>query len=106
MTERVCFLMRLKQEGVADYLRAHEAVWPEMLLALSETGWSNYSLFISENDGLVVGYFETDDYERAMTGIASRDVNARWQALMAQYFVSPGNPDESTERLAQYFHLA
>lgn len=105
-TERVCFLMHLKSERVDDYLAAHETVWPEMLDALRETGWRNYSLFVRPEDGLVVGYLETDDYERAQSEMATREINARWQATMAEYFVSESNPDASSERLTEYFHLA
>ncbi|MBN9631015.1 MAG: L-rhamnose mutarotase, partial [Actinobacteria bacterium] len=61
--ERVCFTMRLKPEHVDDYLAAHETVWPEMLAALRETGWSNYSLFVDTEAALVVGVVETDDFE-------------------------------------------
>ena len=104
--ERVCFLMQLKPERVADYLRAHEVVWPEMLEALRETGWANYSLFVRETDGLVVGYLETDDYERATSEMATRAINARWQAGMAEYFDDSQNPDETSVRLTEYFHLA
>ncbi|WP_437584373.1 L-rhamnose mutarotase [Paramicrobacterium sp. CJ85] len=105
-TERVCFLMHLKPERVEDYLAAHETVWPEMLDALRETGWRNYSLFVRPEDGLVVGYLETDDYERAQSEMAKREINARWQATMAEYFISESNPDASSERLTEYFHLA
>jgi L-rhamnose mutarotase len=102
--ERVCFLMRLKPGRVADYLRAHEHVWPEMLTALSAAGWRNYSLFVDTDAGLVVGYFETDDYEAATQAMSATDVNDRWQTGMAEFF--DGRPDEAMHLLAQYFHLA
>ena len=46
MTERVCFLLQIRPDMLDDYLVAHETVWPEMLDALSRTGWHNYSLFV------------------------------------------------------------
>ncbi len=104
--ERVCFRMQLKPERIADYLKAHEVVWPEMLDALRETGWRDYSLFIDRTDGLVVGVLETEDYERAQTEMARRDVNARWQAPMADHFVGSEDPGSSSRRLEEYFHLA
>jgi L-rhamnose mutarotase len=33
---------------VGKYEESRRAVWPEMLEALRETGWANYSLFVSE----------------------------------------------------------
>jgi L-rhamnose mutarotase len=101
--ERVCFLLQLKLDRVEDYLRAHEHVWPEMLTALSEAGWRNYSLFVRPEDGLVVGYFETDDYEAATAAMDATEVNDRWQATMAGYF--DNRPDKAMHRLDQYFHL-
>jgi L-rhamnose mutarotase len=103
--ERVCFTMRLKPERVDDYLAAHEAVWPEMLDALRETGWADYSLFVDREAALVVGYLETDDFEGAVAAMNERDVNARWQATMAGFFAEEAAPDSTLKRLDQYFHL-
>jgi len=103
--QRVCFLLHLKPDRVQDYLKAHEHVWPEMLDALRDAGWHNYSLFVRPEDGLVVGYLETPDFEAAQQAMAATDINAKWQAGMAQYFEA-GNPDESMRPLQLYFHLA
>lgn len=105
--QRVCFLLHLRPDRVEDYLSAHEVVWPEMLDALRAAGWHNYSLFLRPDDGLVVGYLETDDFAAAQQRMAATDVNDRWQAGMAQYFQSPqgANPDAAMQPLAEYFHL-
>jgi L-rhamnose mutarotase len=107
-TQRVCFLLHLKPDRVADYLRDHQQVWPEMLDALRTAAWRNYSLFVREDDGLVVGYLETDDFAAAQQRMADTDINAKWQAGMAQYFVggSDAQPDEQMTPLTEYFHLA
>ena len=63
--ERVCFLLQIRPERLAEYLRVHADVWPEMLEALSAAGWRNYLLFLRRSDGLVVGYLETDDFAAA-----------------------------------------
>ena len=105
--QRVCFLLQLKPDRVQDYLAAHQHVWPDMLEALTATGWHNYSLFLRESDGLVVGYLETDDFAAAQRRMADTEVNALWQAGMAEYFLSDDktNPDEQMRPLAEYFHL-
>ena len=76
-----------------------------MLQALRETGWHNYSLFMRE-DGLLFGYLETEDLEAARSGMAERDVNARWQAEMAPFFeaLDGRRPDEGLQ-LLEVFHL-
>ncbi|MEV4686204.1 L-rhamnose mutarotase [Microbacterium sp. LWH3-1.2] len=102
--QRVCFLMQVKSERVAEYLTVHEDIWPDMLEALRETGWTNFSLFLRRRDGLVVGYVETADYALATSAMARREVNTRWQRTMAEYFVE-GRPDEDVDVLEEYFHL-
>jgi L-rhamnose mutarotase len=105
-TQRVCFLLQLKQDRVDDYLKAHHTVWPEMLQALSGAGWENYSLFVRKPDGLLVGYLETEDFARAQELMAANPVNERWQASMAEYFDNGDqNPDSGIRPLPEYFHL-
>jgi L-rhamnose mutarotase len=104
--ERVGFVLKVKQERLEEYRRRHEAVWPEMQAALRETGWHNYSLFLRE-DGLLFGYLETPDFEKAREEMAAKEVNARWQADMAPFFEALDNrrPDEGLLRLDEIFHL-
>ncbi|CAM3539376.1 L-rhamnose mutarotase [Kibdelosporangium persicum] len=102
---RICFLLKVRPGRLEEYRRRHAAVWPEMLAALRETGWHNYSLFLRP-DGLLVGYFETDDLEAALAGMAATGVNRRWQAEMAPFFEGlDGQPDEGIIPLEEVFHL-
>jgi L-rhamnose mutarotase len=103
----VCFLLKVREDRLEEYVQRHEQVWPEMLEALSGTGWHNYSLFLRA-DGLLVGYFETPSLDAALEGMAKTDVNARWQAEMAEFFESleGRRPDEAFLTLREVFHLA
>ncbi|MCG5212277.1 L-rhamnose mutarotase [Streptosporangium sp. KLBMP 9127] len=102
---RVCFLLKVRPDRLEEYRARHENVWPEMRDALRETGWHNYSLFLRE-DGLLVGYLETDDFEAAKEAMARTGVNARWQAEMAPFFEElAGRPDEGMRPLSEVFHL-
>ncbi|MDT0464246.1 L-rhamnose mutarotase [Streptomyces gibsoniae] len=105
--QRVCFVLQVRVERLDEYRERHAAVWPEMLGALSTAGWHDYSLFLRE-DGLLVGYLETEDFAAAQAGMAATEVNARWQAEMAPFFVSPdgARPDEAMHPLTEVFHLA
>jgi L-rhamnose mutarotase len=103
--ERVCFLLQVRAERLEEYKARHREVWPEMLEALSATGWRNYSLFLRP-DGLLVGYLECDDFAAAVEAMAATDVNARWQASMAPFFAATDRADEDLQRLEEVFHLA
>ncbi|MFI1964942.1 L-rhamnose mutarotase [Streptomyces pathocidini] len=104
--QRVCFLLKVRQERLEEYRERHAAVWPEMLAALSAAGWHNYSLFLRE-DGLLVGYLETEDFAAAQAAMAATGVNARWQAEMVPFFeaLDGTGPDEAMKPLTEVFHL-
>jgi len=104
--QRICFVLQVKPERLEEYKERHQQVWPEMQAALRETGWGNYSLFLRD-DGLLVGYLETEDFERAREGMAGRDVNQRWQRDMGGFFLQSDGafPDDAMRPLEEVFHL-
>jgi L-rhamnose mutarotase len=94
-TTRACFLLRVRR-----------AVWPEMLEALEETGWRNYSLFLGE-DGLLVGYVECDDFLAVQARMNDHPIDARWQAEMAPFFTADAStPLSGLLQLREVFNLA
>lgn len=106
---RYCFTSRVDPGHLDRYRERHAAVWPELLAALRDAGWRNYSLFLSET-GLLIGYFEADDKGTAQARMAATEVNARWQAQMAQLFsadgsAADGRPDEGFVYLPEVFNL-
>ena len=106
--QRVGFLLKVKQDKVEEYKKMHENVWPEMLEAMSKTGWHNYSLFIRD-DGMIFGYCEVDEsLQASLDATAKEEVNLRWQAKFAPFFeIPPGaaRPDQSMIEMEEYFHL-
>lgn len=105
--KRIGFLLKVKADRLEAYKEHHKAVWPEMLAALHESGWHNYSLFLRD-DGLLFGYFETpDSLQAAQAAMAGREVNARWQAMMSSFFEIPegARPDQMLVELEEVFHL-
>lgn len=103
---RVCFTLQVRPDRLEQYAAAHAAVWPEMLSALDAAGWRNYSLFLRP-DGLLVGYFETDDLDAALAAMDRTDVNRRWQAEMAPFFegLADGRADRGMTVLDEVFNL-
>ena len=76
--------------------------WPRC----TRLGWGNYSLFLTD-DGLLVGYLETPDYQAALGRMAETEVNSRWQEEMAPYFAELDGrpPDQGFRRISEIFHL-
>lgn len=101
---RYCLLGHVDPAKLDEYKARHAAVWPELLVALRDAGWRNYSLFLRP-DGLLIGYCEADDLDAAQELVGATEVNARWQAEMARLFASEGAPDEAWERIEEVFNL-
>ncbi|MFU8874421.1 L-rhamnose mutarotase [Micromonospora sp. SL4-19] len=103
---RICFTLQVDPARLEEYRARHERVWPEMLAALAECGWRDYSLFLRA-DGLLVGFLVTDDFAAVQAAMQSRDVNTRWQAEMASFFLDldQGTPDRSMRPMDETFNL-
>src|SRR5690349_14477788 len=101
---RVCFTLQVKPQRLDEYRHRHAAVWPDMLHALRDAGWHDYSIFLRE-DGLVVGYFHTDDLAAAQAAMAATDVNRRWQADMAPFFEGGADGLTGIHVLDEVFNL-
>ena len=104
--QRICFTLQVKPERLDEYRRRHEDVWPQMQQALRDAGWTNYSLFVRE-DGLLIGYLETPDWDAARRQMAETEVNARWQASVGDLFQELGDrqADDAMTPLPEVFHL-
>ncbi|MET0414668.1 MAG: L-rhamnose mutarotase [Actinoplanes sp.] len=100
---RYCFHLQVDPSRMAEYVERHQSVWPEMQDALRATGWRNYSLFL-RSDGLLIGYVEADDLAASQAAMTALDVNTRWQAEMAQFFVGT-SPTDGFPLLTEVFHL-
>jgi L-rhamnose mutarotase len=105
MRERACFVLHVLPDRLDEYRRRHGEVWPEMLEALREAGWRNYSLFLRE-DGLLVGYVECDDFAAAQERMAATAVNDRWQREMEPFLGTRPDREGGMSRLEEVFHLA
>ena len=73
--KRVGFQFKVRRDRLEEYKEHHKRVWPEMLDALREAGWYNYTLFMRE-DGLIFGYFETEESQAvAQAKMAEQEIN-------------------------------
>ena len=104
--ERVCFQLQVDPARLDEYRGRHAAVWPDMLRAIEASGRRNYSLFLRA-DGLLIGYYETDDDAASQRALENDPRTAAWEAEMADFFVAldGARPDQGAPRLTEVFHL-
>ena len=74
--------IRLRPEFTEEYVRAHAAVWPEVLATIAACNIRNYSIFL--RDSVLTAYFEYHgaDYEADMKKMAACPHTQRWWAIM------------------------
>lgn len=91
---------------MAEYVELHRAVRPAMLRAIAASGRRNYSLFLRD-DGLLIGYYETDDDGASALALAGDPDAAAWEAESADLFSSLAGTraDQAAPHLMEVFHL-
>ena len=65
-------------------------------------------LAVSGGDATLIGYLECEDFPAAQAAMEATEVNARWQAEMAEFFsgLDGGPPDEGMHPELEIFHLS
>lgn len=103
---RVSSMVRLREETVAEYIRLHTAVWPEVLERIQEANMTNYSIFVG--DSWLVVYFEYvgEDYDADMATMAADATVQRWWDLTRPFAIeAPSSADGRWPPLVEVFHL-
>jgi len=102
---RVCFRLQVATEHMDAYRERHATVWPAMLRTIAAAGRRNYSLFL-DDDGLLIGYYETDSVADADAALAASEVAAAWEAHMQDLFDgATGRADQTAHVLPEVFNL-
>jgi len=104
--KRYSFIMRIKPERKAEYIKAHNEIWPEMAKAIRDSGISNYSIYFRA-DGTLFAYLEGNDPKEALERLGRTAVNARWQKAMDRFFVKkdPRVIGAEIEEIEEAFHI-
>lgn len=104
--QRICFQLQVNPLRLDEYRERHARVWPSMLGEIAASGRCNYSLFLRP-DGLLIGYFETDDLVASQHYLAASSVAADWEREMGDLFdgLDGVRPDQGFDQLAEIFNL-
>ncbi|MBL9063881.1 L-rhamnose mutarotase [Tabrizicola sp.] len=103
--QRHAFKMRLNPGMEAEYTRRHDAIWPDLVQLLKDTGISNYSIHLDRETMTLFGYLERRD-DHTMDDLPNQPVMKRWWAHMGDIMAT--NPDGSPIAipLAETFYMA
>ena len=99
---REAFALEIRPDKVAEYVKAHRNVWPEVLDAVKRAGIRNFTMFLHNN--IAFGYFECDDPAEANAVLASDPDCIRWEDWMAE-FLSDRVPADGAPALTEIFRF-
>ena len=102
--ERVCFRFEIYPGQEAEYKRRHDEIWPELVSAIKDAGFANYSLFRRGQE--VVAYVECHpDVATAFGKLSENEANARWSEWFQDVIVSLTDEQGNLFTLDEVWHL-
>ena len=102
--ERLCFTFDIRPGTEAEYKKRHDEIWPELVDAIKDAGFENYSLF--RRGTQIVAYVECrPDVATAFAKLGPHEANARWSKWFEDVIVSLTDEDGQLYRLEEVWHL-
>jgi L-rhamnose mutarotase len=105
--KRYGMVIRVKPDHLAEYIRLHQAVWPEVLATITACNIRNYSIYLRDNT--LFSYFEYigTDYAGDMKKMAADPATQRWWkvTMPCQEPVSTVKPGEWWAPMEEVFHM-
>jgi L-rhamnose mutarotase len=102
--KRFGFKMKLKPGCREEYIRRHQAIWPELADLIKSGGVSDYSIFLDAETNILFGVQKVSG-EQSSQEMGVQPVVARWWEYMKD--IMDTNPDNSpvTIPLEEVFYL-
>lgn len=102
--EKIAFKMFLHPGREAEYKKRHDAIWPELVALLKESGIRDYSIHLDwETNILFAVLWRADDHK--MDALPDHVVMQRWWAHMADIMRSNADNEPIVVPLDTVFHL-
>jgi L-rhamnose mutarotase len=102
--ERLCHVFQIAPGREDEYVRRHVEIWPEMVAAMKEAGFANYTLFRRGTD--VIAVCECDpDVETCFSRFAKLGVRERWGASMEGIVLDLTDENGELHRYEEDWHL-
>ena len=105
MKERYAWKAIVKEGCLEEYIRRHDAIWPERTALLKEAGIINYSIWNVGNE--LFGYYECEKGRAyAAKTQAESAVVDKWNEYMKDVMIMEMDPETGAQpMLRQVFYL-
>ena len=102
--EKYAFKMRLNPGCKAEYIKRHDAIWPELVTLLKEAGVSDYSIHLDEETNTLFGVLWRRD-DHGMAALPAHPVMQRWWAHMEDIMATHPDSEPVATPLTPVFHM-
>lgn len=104
MKQRLAFKMKLKDGEREEYIKRHNAIWPELKQLLIQAGISEYSIFLDEETSTLFA-FQKVEFGASSQDLKENLIVKKWWDFMAD--IMEVNPDNSpvSKPLNEVFYL-
>ena len=102
--EQKAFKMKLKPGFADEYKKRHNAIWPELKKAITESGVYDYSIFLDEESLTLFAVQKVRDGGNPDAQKEMQIVRKWWDMMADIMDVNPDNSPVCTE-LRQMFHM-
>lgn len=96
--------MQLKPGFQVEYKKRHDEIWPELSELLKKTGIKDYSIFLNEKSGCLIGVHWLEE-PNELSSLTQEPIMKIWWEYMAD--IMETNPDNSpiVTPLRMVFHM-
>ena len=103
--ERMAWKGRIRPGCKAEYIRRHDAIWPEMKQLLKDAGICNYTIFANGEE--LFGYYECEKGKAfAQKTQAESPIVDKWNEYMKDVMIMEMDPVTGAQpKLEQVFRL-
>ena len=105
MPERIAFRMNLNPGQALEYEKRHDAIFPELVMALKSAGISDYTIWLDpENNHLFGTLIRAQDH--TLDALPDTEIVKRWWAFMSDIMESHPNNAPVQVPLKRVFYLS
>lgn len=101
---RVSFKMQLYNGQKEEYKRRHDAIWPELVDLLKESGIKDYSIFLDEETNTLFAVYTVDNPDER-PNLSQQAIMKKWWAYMKDIMYTHDDNSPITQPLKEVFYL-
>jgi L-rhamnose mutarotase len=102
---RIAFKMQLRKGFKGEYIKRHDALWPELKELLKATGINQYSIFLDESTYCLFGVMKVKD-TTALDDLPAHPVMKKWWAYMKDIMETNEDNSPVSIPLEEVFYLS